>query len=270
MSHFFLEVEQGRKSKIFSHIFRNLSSVSEHILIKFTENGMEMQTMNKPLTYLLVLRLDKSWFIKYECKHYFTIGINNEIIDKIFKCMNGHYIQMFVSQKDEDNLNINFIKPDKIEDDLKIFNKEFTLSLIDVEYEELKIPDDDFSVDIEMESKYFNQTIGELKDFGDDLEIICSEDKIQLNSTGDNMVNMNTIMKFDDILSYEIDAGLVINTTYNNKFLQEIGQFMKINDELRINIKDNLPIKISCLINSLSLEDTNKYEELKSKKNENI
>ena len=148
----------------------------------------------------------------------------------------------------------------------KIFNKEFTLSLIDVEYEELTIPDDDFSVDIEMESKYFNQTIGELKDFGDDLEIICSEDKIQLNSTGDNMVNMNTIMKFDDILSYEIDAGLVINTTYNNKFLQEIGQFMKINDEIRINIKKNSPIKISCFINSLSLEDTNKYEELKSKK----
>jgi hypothetical protein len=67
-----------------------------------------------------------------------------------------------------------------MECDIKtVFDKNFEIPLMDIECELLEIPDVDYDAELVIQSASFANTVSQLKQFGDIMDIACSENEIK-------------------------------------------------------------------------------------------
>ena len=88
----------------------------------------------------------------------------------------------------EKNLDKLIISLENIEENVSTLEKEFEVSLMDIDSELLEIPEIETDVDIVVSSNSFDSIINQLIMFGIDVKFTCSEKGMELESSGDSNV----------------------------------------------------------------------------------
>ena len=161
-------------------ILKNLKSICVHANFQFTENGLYSQGMDSSHASLYELQITKEWFSEYELDQDILIGLNTEMLFKAMNCVDdGQTVELGTSKKG-DKFILRLI-------DGK-YNKDFEIPIMDIDEEQLEIPDAEWEVDIKMNSKDFGEMIRQLSTWGDNLNVKCSEDisGLTFQSSGDN------------------------------------------------------------------------------------
>jgi hypothetical protein len=83
-----------------------------------------------------------------------------------------------------------------------------------------------------------------LKEFGDNLEIECSEAKIVLCSHSSENGKMMTEIDIDDLDEFSIDEGENIRIDFALKYLHDICQYQRLTKRIEIKISQNFPMMI--------------------------
>ena len=73
-----------------------------------------------------------------------------------------------------------------------VFDKSFEVPLVDIDSELLQIPETEYPAEFSMPSISFASLIGQLKQFGDNLTIECTEEHIHLVAESQEYGKMNT------------------------------------------------------------------------------
>jgi hypothetical protein len=170
-----------------------------------------------------------------------TIGIHSFILFRVLsardKTQEIHF--NFNSNENQDILNIHFTGNNKAE-----FDKHFEISLIDVDLDLMAIPDDEPQAEFSISSFNFANIINQLKMFGDNLDVSCSEEKIMLCSNSVEQGKMFVEIKIDDLSSFIIDEGGNIKMSFSLNSLHNICLYNKLSKEVVICFKDSYPMKI--------------------------
>jgi proliferating cell nuclear antigen len=187
------------------------------------------------------IKITKEWFDLFQVDEELTLGINTDILYKIFHTkQNNQYIEL--QCEDADRLSINFINLENSSD----FPKEYEISLMDIDSEILHIPDCDFNVEFSLESKPFSTVIDQLAIFGDNIEFCCSEENMDLIAKGDLGTMKVNLLEEDKKYVEEIIIGLDDEKKFNYsiKFLQMFCSFSKIIPNVKINLLENVPMRM--------------------------
>ena len=227
----------AKKVKILAHIFHHLNHIMNDINIQFTEKAMYIQGMDINHACLIEMNIREGWFDSYHTPIPQRIGLNCELLFKIMGCLEeGQEINMSMDDQG-DTLQVELAGENTI-------TKVFELSLIDLDTQELHIPEKEYEADIEMSSEKFREIVHQLSIFSDSVTFSCNQENIQLIAKGD-MGKMTAKIKEDDIIAYAIEEDSQLAPTYGLNYVDTISAFSKVHPTVQIHCSANLPMKIN-------------------------
>ena len=243
-------IRNSIKAELFTIMFQHMRVFSEHINIIFEKERMFIQSMDSSRISIFEISLPKDWFDVYQLPmspetstndRSVTIGIHSFILFRVLsardKSQEIHF--NFNSNETQDKLNIHFTGNNKSE-----FDKHFEISLLDVDSDMMEIPVDEPQAEFSISSFNFSNIINQLKMFGDNLDVACSEDKILLCSNSIEQGKMFVEIKIDDLSSFIIDEGGNIKMSFSLNSLHNICLYNKLSKEVVISFKESFPMKI--------------------------
>lgn len=238
-----LIINNNARAEIFSILFQHIKVFSEHVNIIFEEGQMFIQCLDSSRVSIMEIRLPKDWFDTYSQGHgsSITIGLNSNTLFRILNARDKtQNIVIHYDLTDNDKLFIHFTSEAK-----KDFDKHFELPLIELENDAMEIPPIEYQAEITLSSQHFAGIVGELKMFGDTIDIQCSEDKIMLVSKSQDQGKMFVEIKIDDVSSFSIDEGAQLELSYSLAYLHNICLYHKITKEVELKFSSEYPMQVA-------------------------
>jgi len=256
-----LVITDSRKVSQFSSILKNLKNFSLDIEIHVDGERLYAQGMDSSHCCLFELELLSDWFSEYECEKTVRLGVNCELLAKIFNCMSDNQNIQLDHTKDTDSLFIT-LSPKEGESGIV---KEFKLPLMNIEAQLMEIPDADYTADINMISNDFTALVNQLGMFGNEIQVRCS-DEIRFTGKGE-VGSMDAVIKEEDILYYAIEEDEKLDLNFSSSYINMMVVFGKLNKKVQIHLSDDMPMKIQYGMDTFMDKDDDDDDEDDTDKN---
>jgi proliferating cell nuclear antigen len=232
------QLSDSQKIDSFILIFSGLKNFTDNINMIIKEEGIFVQGMDNAHVSVYELFIDKDWFECFECEISQTLGISIPILNKILHTKTENQVLVMQTHGNSpDNLDIEFTSNESTS-----YNKYFQIPLMDIDSEQLCIPDTDYQADIEFNSKHFKTLMGELSTFDETLNMIANEQSITFEAKSTEG-NMKVVIPFNDIESYAIESGTELELSFAIKYITYMSNFNKLGNTCSIHISENIPLK---------------------------
>ena len=251
-------INNAIKADIFVSLFQHISKFTENVNLMFETDRFYMQSMNTAHVVILEICLPKEWFDVYEIgkEGSLKIGVNTALFYKVLKKREkSQQINICYQNSTNDRLqfffttNISNSTSSSIDESTskkkeEVFDKDFEIPLVDVEEEMLSIPDIEYQAELSLSTDKFANLISQLKDFGETLEIQCSEDKITLSAHSCENGKMITRILIEDLTEFSIEENENIQMEFALRYLYDICLYQKLSKLVELKISKDFPIRI--------------------------
>ena len=231
------EIADKKKRDVFVHIFHYLKNFTDAIVMNIEQERLYIQGMDNSHICVYELILHSSWFEKWEVESTCIFGLSLPILNKILHICSDKQTILIHSENDED-LEIDFTSDEKGE-----FNKYLKMPLMDITSDMLHIPESEYDVDIEMDSKKFKGIIDELSNFNEALNITCDENQGGMESFSREGA-MKVVIEIDDIELLAIVEGKELNASFGIKYIAQMSQFHKVSTNCQLHLTENMPLQL--------------------------
>lgn len=231
------------KKDLFTALFQTLKNCTNIICAIFYEDHLFIQGMDKSHVCLFNVKILNSWFNEYQK--------NNNDIEKM--CFDTQvFFTIIGTKQDGHSININF---DNNSDSLNIslisqenntkgeFNKFFKMPLVEFDYDLMDIPAVDYDAEFSLTSKKIHEIINQMSSFGDDINIKCTDEGIDLISNG-AMGEMLVNIPIDDLSEYSINEGDDIDLNYSLVYIHKMCITNKLSSEIQFCVSKEFPMKL--------------------------
>jgi len=167
---------QGR---VFKQLIEALKELVQDANIDCSADEMSIQAMDSSHVSLVQVNLNQDMFDHYRCDRTISLGINSNNMGKMLKCAGNDDVITLKAEDTGDTLTLMFESAgqDRIAD--------FELKLIDIDNEQLGIPDTEYKCTIKLPSGEFQRIIRDLTVLGDTLVISCTKEGVRFSVSGD-------------------------------------------------------------------------------------
>ena len=231
-------ISDQTKATQFSFLFQNIRVFTDTINFVCENDKLFIQSMDSANVLLFEVKIQKDWFNEYKVETNVNIGINTAILSKLLSVREkGHTLRFILESSDK--LDISFTSEDK-----NVYNKDFTIPLVDLESELLGIEEKDTSAQFSMPSANFQNIVQQLRMFGDSLSIKCDENAIKLGSQSQDSGEMEVNIDINDLHEFEIIPDLELKLNFTLHYLANISQFSKVSKDVELRFIENFPLQI--------------------------
>lgn len=251
----YLTIDNKAKIEMFVALFQLLKNWSSNLSIQFEKDQLYIQTMDKSHICLTNITIKNSWFTEYniEADTHICVDSNNFAIITNYALKHNKMEIRFEDELEPDKIFINLLSNDstatatatasskstpKKKDNFDHF---FELNLIDVEQDVLGIPEVDYNVEFTIDSKKFSELVSELNVFGSNLNIRCSENKLEMNANGD-AGKLKVNIPIDDLNEYAIAEGEELDISYSLNHISKMCLSTKLSSSVEIFISIDYPM----------------------------
>lgn len=235
-------ISNKNKKDLFVALFQILKGCTSIVRVIFQEDKMYIQGMDKSHICLFEVNIQKKWFDEYILEESSVMSFDTNIFHLIISTkQESHNIIIHSTGSDSDNINIDLVSQEHTKGE---FDKHFKIPLADYEYDEMNIPVVDYDAEFSISSKKICEITSQMLSFGNDLNIKCSEERIDLVTdgiVGEMLVNI----PIDDLNEYSIVEGDVIDLKYNLNYIAKMCLTNKLSSEVVFCISANYPMKIN-------------------------
>jgi proliferating cell nuclear antigen PCNA len=239
-----IRIKNPVKSECFATIFQHVKLFTDTINIMFEKERMYIQSMDTARISIFEVAIPASWFDEYihTMDQGITIGVCSSILYKILNTRDK--VQETRLSYDPvtatDKLEIHFTSPDN----KSVFDRQFEMPLLDLEYEVMAIPETDSQAEFSISSTNFANIVNQLKIFGDTLEVECDEERITLNSVSQESGKMTVKINIDDLTTFSINEGETLRLSFSLANLHNICMYSKLAKEVEVHFTENFPMKM--------------------------
>ena len=254
-----LSIENKSKMEMFVALFQLLKNWGSYLNLHFEKTRLYIQSMDKSHVCLSSITISSQWFSSYQIEDATNISLDstNFAIMMSYALKHNKMEINFEDESDPDKLFINLSsnpesslvepttksKGKKVKEVQNKFDHFFELGLIDVEQDTLGIPEVEYDVDFTMKSENFVELIGELMVFGSNLNIICSEELLEFNASGDTG-KLKVNIPIDDLNEYAIAEGETLDISYSLNHIGKMCLSTKLGQNVSLSISSEYPMAI--------------------------
>ena len=233
-------ISNKNKKDLFVALFQIIKGCTSIVRVIFQEEKMYIQGMDKSHICLFEVNIQKKWFDDYTIDEETTVCFDTNIFHLIISSKQESH-DIIIHSDSEDNINIDLISQEHTKGE---FNKYFKIPLADFDYDTMNIPLVDYDAEFSISSKKICEITSQMLAFGTDLNIKCSEEKIDLVTdgiVGEMLVNI----PIDDLNEYSIVEGDVIDLKYSLNYIAKMCLTNKLSSEVVFSISADCPMKIN-------------------------
>ena len=253
-----LSIENKSKMEMFVALFQLLKNWGSYLKLHFEKTHLYIQSMDKSHICLSSITITSKWFTTYEIIDTTNISLDatNFAVMMNYALKHSKMDMKFDDNVDPDKLFINLSSSTnststttssttskKSKEVQHKFDHFFELNLIDIEQDTLGIPEVDYDVDFTMKSENFVELINELAVFGSNLNIICSEDLLEFNASGDTG-KLKVNIPIDDLNEYAISEGDTLDISYSLNHIGKMCLSTKLGQHVCLSLSSEYPMAI--------------------------
>jgi proliferating cell nuclear antigen len=237
-----LTIDNKPKQEIFLAIFQLLKNWTSHINMNFEKDRLYIQSMDKSHICLANIEIKSKWFSEYDCTDNIKLSFDSTHFAILMNYSLKHNtIELkFENEVNPDKLYVNLLNGKENKDSFDHF---FELNLIEVEEDSLGIPDVEYDVDFTIESKKLTELLSELNTIGQDLNIICNQEKLELNASGDSS-KLKVNIPIDDLNEFSITEGEELNLSFSLNHLSKMCCSNKLGTTVELSLRDSYPMSL--------------------------
>lgn len=228
------------QSNAFKTLFEVLKEILHDVNMFFDQNGVKIMTVDGSHVALIHLKLDASKFEEYKCTRPIHVGLNMTNVYKLLKMSsNMDTIIWEVPERETAELTI------RIENQEKRTHTVFRLKLLDVDVEELKLPDIQFDSVITMPSTYFQRMCKDMSQIAELLTITSNRESLVLSCKGD-FASQETVIHDAtgnaEGLSFKTNTDDTFKGSYMLKYLILFNKAANLSNTLELFLRKDFPL----------------------------
>jgi proliferating cell nuclear antigen PCNA len=238
-----ISLKSSDKADKFAYIFQHVKLFTEQINIMFEDERVYIQAMDSSRVSIFEIEIASAWFDKYDRENgaNLCLGINASILYKILNTRDkSQQLSITYSEENSDKLEVSFKGGSKA-----IFDKHFSIPLIDIDEQIMEIPQNDSHAEISLNATNFANVVSQLKMFGDTVDISCSEEQILFCSNSPESGNMTVEISMDDLDEFSINDGANLKLSFSLNHLHNICMYHKICKDVNIKWINEFPMQIT-------------------------
>jgi proliferating cell nuclear antigen len=242
-------ISDKRKKDVFISIFSLLKNSSSQINLTINKTNLHIQGMDKSHVCLFDLKLSFEWFDYYEVNKKHELCFDAGQFHSIISTKSDEQSLVFyLEENNNDSFNIELKNMENTEQINKksksTYNKYFKLPLLDYEYEEMLIPNTEYDSEFTLLSKNITDMLSQFSNFGDDLNIKCTDNCVIFKTLGES-VEMRVDIPVDDMDSYAIVEDEEVNLTYSLLYISKMCITNKLSNDIEFSLSNECPMKIN-------------------------
>ncbi|CAG8592545.1 5980_t:CDS:2 [Paraglomus occultum] len=207
-----------------------------------SETGIALQAMDNSHVALVSLLLKAEAFDPYICARGFSLGVNLNSLNKILRCAgNDDTITLQAEDESADSLTLVFDSPNQER------ISEYELKLMDIDQENLHIPDTDYDAKVHMSSAEFQRITRDLSTVSEAVTISVTKEGIRFVASGEVGSGSITLKKgssVDSNISTTIELSQPVSLDFSLKYLANFAKAAPLSDVVSLSISENLPLLV--------------------------
>lgn len=204
----------------------------------FDENGMRVMAMDGSHVALVHLKLYARNFEQYFCKEKIQVGLNMNNLFKLIKTVtNMDIITFFITSSNRHEFGI------KIENADKNTQTTFHLKMLDIDEDELRLPDIQLDSVITMPSNDFQRMCRDMLNIADNIVMTSSSNVLKLSCHGDFASQETIIGEANHGLTFK-KCDDSVTGKYSLKYINLFTKSTNLSNTLEIYLKPNFPLMI--------------------------
>ena len=189
----------------------------------------------------LAVSLQSAGFDHFRCDRSVSLGFNSANLSKILKCAGNDDIITLKAEDEGDTLTLMF--ESKAQDRIA----DFELKLMDIDADQLGIPDTEYKCNIKMPSSEFQRIIRDLQVLGDTCTIECNKEGVKFSvsgdlGTGNILVRPSTAEKEDE--SVQIDMEEPVSLQFALRYLNLFAKAGCLGGSVILSLSEDVPIVV--------------------------
>ena len=225
-----------------------LKDILVDINIVFTNDGVKIMEIDASQSVLVHLKLDRDKFQHYYCRsEQRIIGVSVINLFKLIKTVtNGDVLQFYINEDDENVLGI------RIENTEKNYQTNYTLNLLEIDYNSYECPDKQFDCQIILPSQCLQKICRDMNNLSEIVEVQVIDNKLIFKCDGD-FVKQETIFKENIDGTADPDSSItfkdkkptnIIQGYYSLKHLISFTKCTNLCQSLELYLLNNYPLII--------------------------
>jgi proliferating cell nuclear antigen len=239
---FFTDTSLGfrtNNSSKLKQIIKFISTVIDNVNFGFYPEGIKIKSMSLSHITLIDILIPKELFSTYNCGSGFVRGINVKYFSQILNHLKNEDELVISFEANCDKMDIYFINSK--------YNKLYSLSLMDIDSEDLDISGLEELTELSIDSKYFNEIIHDFNDIGEQIrfKILKDKEKISLKSDG-SFTSLKMVLQNDEDITYRNLQN--IELFFDIEIMTLFTKCYNLNNKIIIKIGHNIPIEFKYML----------------------
>merc|ERR1711931_244927 len=193
--------------------------------------GLSLQSMDSSHVSLVQVTLRTEGFETFRCDKNLALGVNMDTMGKLMKCAdNGDLLGLVFESKSGDK------------------SSEFEMKLMDLDIEQLGIPEQDYSCTIRMPSQEFARICKDLSNIGESVQITVTKGGVTFSAKGDignakiNLTQGGNVDKEEE--SIVIDMQEAVNLTFALIYLNFFTKATPLSSQVLLSLSPEVPLVV--------------------------
>lgn len=207
-----------------------------------SSTGITLQAMDTSHVSLVHLVLRDEVFSEYRCDRSMTLGINMNSMSKILRCASNEDSLTIKANDNADTVTFVFESTDKDR------YSEFELKLINIEADQLGIPETEYQAQVKMPSTEFQRICKDLSLIGDTVTISATKEGVKFSVSGDVGTGGITVRQnssADDDNATVIDLKEPVTLTFALKYLTQFTKTSGLSTQVILSLNKDHPLLVS-------------------------
>jgi len=231
------------QGKVFKQLIEALKDLVQEANIDCSDDEISIQAMDNSHVALVSVSLRSGGFDHFRCDRPISLGFNATNMGKILKCAGNEDVITLKAKDDGDSLELVFESPgqDRIAD--------FELKLMDIDSEQLGIPDTEYKCTIQMPSGEFQRIIRDMQVLGDTLTISCTKEGVKFHvngdlGTGNVLIRQNNSADSKDEEKVLIEMEEPVELTFALRYLNFFTKATALGPTVILNMSPDVPVVV--------------------------
>ncbi|XP_031553803.1 proliferating cell nuclear antigen-like [Actinia tenebrosa] len=202
--------------------------------------GLSLQAMDSSHVCLVSLQLKSDAFDPYRCDRNITLGLETNMLSKILKCAGNDDTITISSADNGDTVSFLFESPNGEK------TSTYTTKLMDIDSDNLGIPDQKYDATVKLPSHEFQRIIRDLSQMGDSVIIACTKDGVTFSVNGDSGSGKITLRqnasvdKSGEQISIDLNEPVVL--TFALRYMSFFTKATPLSSEVTMSLKKEIPL----------------------------
>uniref|UniRef100_A0A8B9GCJ0 DNA sliding clamp PCNA n=1 Tax=Amazona collaria TaxID=241587 RepID=A0A8B9GCJ0_9PSIT len=204
--------------------------------------GISLQSMDSSHVSLVQLTLRSEGFDTYRCDRNIAMGVNLNSMSKILKCAGNEDIITLRAEDNADTLALVFEAPnqEKVSD--------YEMKLMDLDVEQLGIPEQEYSCVVKMPSAEFARICRDLSHIGDAVVISCAKDGVKFSANGElgngniKLSQTSNVDKEEEAVTIEMNEP--VQLTFALRYLNFFTKATPLSPTVTLSMSADVPLVV--------------------------